>query len=65
MKITLTLSDKLAQRLSYLADYYDADIRDMLVEMLTDTASICEDAIACEACEQIAWLAQVEPAGRA
>lgn len=64
-RISLTISDELAERLNILADYYDLPVLDMIRELLTDGATVCETAIKCEACAQIAWLAQVEPDGRA
>lgn len=64
-KISITLPDELAERLTILADHYEAPVMDLILEIITSGAAVCEDAIHCEACQQIAWLAHVDPAGRA
>lgn len=64
-RVTLALEDDLILRLNYLADYYETDVTLMLIEMITQSTAHCEDAINCEACAQIEWLAHIEPAGNA
>lgn len=64
-RITLTLPEDLILRLNYLADYYDAPVLDVIHELITHGVTFCEDAIQCEACAQIEWLAHIEPAGNA
>lgn len=64
-RITLNLSDDLAQRLTILADTYDCDVIDLAKELIQDGVTVCEAAIEREACEQIRYLAQVDPLGRA
>lgn len=64
-RITLNLSDDLAHRLSILADAYNIDVRELAQELIADGATICENAIEREACEQITYLTHVEPLGRA
>ena len=64
-RITLTLPDELAERLASLADAYDLDVRELAQELIKDGATICENAIEREACEQITYLTHVEPLGTA
>jgi predicted transcriptional regulator len=64
-KVSLTLTDDLAQRLSWLADHYDCEVLELINELIEDGAHICETAIHDEACEQIRYLAQTPAAGRA
>lgn len=64
-KLTLRISDDLAQRLTILADAYDCDVTELALELVSDGVMVCEAAIEREACEQIRYLAQVDPAGTA
>lgn len=64
-RITLSLTDDEAIRLTALADVYNTGPIDLAGELLLQAIIFCESAIECEACEQIAWLANVEPEGRA
>jgi predicted transcriptional regulator len=64
-RITLNLPEELAHRLAILADTYDCDVTDLAQELIEDGATICEAAIEREACEQIRYLANAEPLGRA
>lgn len=64
-RITLNLPDDLAHRLSILADAYNIDVRELAQELMADGATICENAIEREACEQIRYLVNVDPLGTA
>lgn len=64
-RITLTVSDELAKRLTWLADQYNCDVMELAHELIQDGASVCEDAINNEACEQIRMLVEMPAAGRA
>lgn len=64
-KVSLTLTDDLAQRLTILADIYNCDVIELMQELILDGTTVCEAAIEREACEQITFLATAEPAGRA
>lgn len=64
-RLTLSISDDLAQRLAILADTYNCDVTELAAELVQDGATICEAAIEREACERISYLANVEPLGRA
>lgn len=64
-KLTIQISDDLAQRLAILADAYDCDVTELAYELVQDGVTVCENAIEREACEQIRYLAHVEPLGTA
>jgi hypothetical protein len=64
-RITVNLTDDQAVRLSALADCFDCSPVDLAGGLLLEAIQSCEDDINSEACEQIAWLAAVEPQGRA
>lgn len=64
-RITLNLPDDLAQRLAILADAYNCDVRELALELVQDGTAVCENAIEREACEQIRYLANVQPLGTA
>lgn len=64
-QIPIEISEDLALRLTWLANHYDCDILELITELIEDGAHICETAIHDEACEQIRYLAQTPPAGRA
>lgn len=64
-RITVTITEEQALRLTVLADAYNCGAIELARDLLLEAIRFCESAIECEACEQIAWLAQVEPEGRA
>lgn len=64
-RLTVILTEEQAERLTALASIYDCWSVDLAGELLIKAIQYCEDAIACDACEQIAWLAEVDPEGRA
>lgn len=64
-RISLTISDDLAHRLSILADTYDCDVLDLAQELILDGVTVCEAAIEREACEQIHYLVHADPLGTA
>jgi hypothetical protein len=64
-RLILTLPDELAERLSRVAAYYDQDAKALALDILNDQSAMLEDHHHDQACQQIAYLAAVEPAGRA
>lgn len=64
-RIILTVSDELAERLSRIASHYDKDVRNFLIEMAEDQTLLLEEYHEREACEQISYLVNAEPLGRA
>jgi len=64
-RITLTISDDLAERLTWLADHYDCDVIELTHELLIDSIHFCQATIEAEACEQIRLLMEAPAIGRA
>lgn len=64
-RITLTVSDELAERIARVADYYDKDVREFIVGFIDDQIALLEDYHADLACQQIEWLCSVKPEGNA
>lgn len=64
-RVSATVPDELYDRLSHLAKHYSVSLSYLMTDMLAQSLAVHEDAIACEACAQIAWLVAAEPAGNA
>jgi hypothetical protein len=64
-RIVLTITDELAERISRVASYYDRDAKTFITELMDDQTAMLEECHHQEACEQIRYLVQVEPAGNA
>lgn len=64
-RLIVTITDELAQRITVLADLANVDAPAMAIQLLLAGAELAEDIADEDACEQIAWLAAVEPQGRA
>jgi predicted DNA-binding protein len=64
-RIVLTITDELAERISRVASHYDRDAKTYIIEAIDDQTAMLEEYHHQEACEQIRYLVQVEPAGSA
>lgn len=64
-RITLMVTDELAERIARVADYYDKDVRTFITEMVDDHTELLEEYHNDLACAQIRFLVDVEPAGSA
>lgn len=64
-RLTITVPDEFRDRLQYFADHYDMTLQALSRNLLVNALALLEDAIACEACAQITYLVNAEPAGNA
>ena len=64
-RITILVTDELAERIARVADYYDKDVRTFIIEMVDDHTELLEDYHNDLACAQIRYLVDADPAGSA